>query len=208
MTGWPPILPSWAIGPARAVNTVLFQDGGWIGDNTDYWGFRESLRTRLPDAPRDHVLLLGAGGAGAAVAAALLDDGTGHLMIADTDRDRAAGLAARFGTRASVVEDLELAAAQADGIVNATPVGMAKLPGLPLPAGLITPRHWVGDIVYFPLDTALLTHARGLGCQVLAGSGMALFQAVRAFELFTGQRPDPDSMWAAFQGAERQEVEA
>ena len=186
-----------------AVNTVLFRDGQPVGENTDYWGFRESLRTGLPDAPRDHVLLIGAGGAGGAVASALLDEGTGHLMIADTDTARAQELASRFGDRATVVTDLAKAAAKADGIVNATPVGMAKLPGMPIPGALIEPRHWVGDIVYFPLETELLAHARAKGCRVLPGSGMALYQAVRAFELFTGCKPDPQRMWAAFEAVDK-----
>lgn len=185
-----------------AVNTVLFRDGKAVGENTDYWGFRESLRRGLPDAPRDCVLLIGAGGAGGAVAAALLDEGTGHLLIADTDPKRAADLALRFGDRASVVTDMAAAAARADGIVNATPVGMAKLPGMPIAGELIESRHWVGDIVYFPLETALLAHARAKGCRVLPGSGMALYQAVRAFELFTGRAPDPQRMWAAFETAD------
>ena len=87
----------------------------------------------------------------------------------------------------------------ADGIVNASPVGMAKLPGTPLPAELVEPRHWVADIVYFPLETELLRIARAKGCRVLPGSGMALFQAVRAFELFTGVKPDIAAMRETFE---------
>jgi shikimate dehydrogenase len=148
------------------------------------------------------VLLLGAGGAGAAVAQALIDEGAGQVLVHDTDPSRAEALAARLGEgRGAVVADLAEAAGQASGIVNASPIGMAKLPGLPLPAALVEPRHWVADIVYFPMETALLELAGRLGCRVLPGSGMALYQAVRAFELFTGRRPDPDRMWAAFKTA-------
>jgi shikimate dehydrogenase len=189
-------------GAVGAVNTVVFRDGCSTGDNTDWWGFRESLRRGLSDAPLGRVLLLGAGGAGGAVAQALADEGTGEILVHDIDHRRATVLAERLGIgRARVVDDLAEAAASADGIVNTTPVGMAKLPGLPLPEALVDPRHWVADIVYFPLETELLTLARGRGCRVLPGSGMALYQAVRAFELFTGRRPDPDRMWAAFEAA-------
>ena len=75
---------------------------------------------------------------------------------------------------------------------------MAKLPGMPIDMGLIQPRHWVADIIYFPLETALLRHARALGCQTLGGEGMAVLQAVRAFELFTGRAADPARMRATF----------
>ncbi|WP_372833980.1 shikimate dehydrogenase [Puniceibacterium confluentis] len=186
-----------------AVNTVVFGDGARRGHNTDYWGFAESFRRGLPGVKRDVALLIGAGGAGGAVSAALLGAGIGRLMILDTNPDSAERLArslcSRFGPgRAEVAPEVEAAAAQADGIVNASPVGMAKLPGLPLSASLITPRHWVADIVYFPLETELLATARAKGCAVLPGSGMALYQAVRAFELFTGLPADPQRMQATF----------
>lgn len=191
-----------------AVNTVLFRDGQRHGHNTDYWGFAESLRRGLPDAKRDCVLLLGAGGAGGAVAHALIDSGVGRLLIRDVqpgsaeqltdDLNRYAGAG-----RATAVDDLAAAAAMADGIVNTTPVGMAKLPGTPIDAALVEPRHWVADIVYFPLETELLAAARAKGCALLPGSGMAIFQAVRAFELFTGRVPDPDRMRAVFEAFDR-----
>lgn len=186
-----------------AVNTVLLRGNVRTGENTDYWGFRESLRLGLPEVRKDRVLLIGGGGAGGAVAQALLDEGTGRLMIHDTDAEKVQALVARLGDRASVVTDLAAAAGEADGIMNATPIGMAKLPGMPLDADLITPRHWVGDIIYFPLETALLKHARAIGCAVLPGSGMALYQAVRAFNLFSGLTPDPQRMWSAFEAAEK-----
>lgn len=192
-----------------AVNTVVLKDGRRFGHNTDMWGFREGFRRGMQGAARDSVLLVGAGGAGVAVAHALLDCGVGRLQVADRQPERAEALAgrisARFGAgRAQAVGDLVAAAAEADGIVNATPVGMAKLPGMPLPAAAVEPRHWVADIVYFPLETELLRQARAKGCRTLSGEGMAVFQAVRAFELFTGITPDADRMkavFAAFGGA-------
>jgi shikimate dehydrogenase len=186
-----------------AVNTVVFRDGRRHGHNTDMWGFAESFRRGMAGAETGSMLLIGAGGAGMAVGHALMSVGTGTLWIRDTDAGRAEALArdlaARFGAgRAQVATDLADLGPGLDGIVNATPVGMDKLPGSPVPAGLLRPDLWVADIVYFPLETALLSAARAMGCRVLSGAGMAVFQAVRSFELITGLAPDPDRMRATF----------
>ncbi|MBV0912064.1 shikimate dehydrogenase [Anianabacter salinae] len=186
-----------------AVNTIVFRGGRRYGHNTDLWGFAEGWKRGLPGAALDTVLLLGAGGAGAAVAHALCAVGAQRLLIADSDRGAAQALAADIladgAAHAEPVADLAAAAKRADGIVNATPMGMAKLPGTAIDTALLEPRHWVADIVYFPLETELLAAARARGCRTLAGSGMAVFQAVRAFELFTGLAPDPKRMWATFE---------
>jgi shikimate dehydrogenase len=192
-----------------SVNTVVLREGRRIGHNTDMSGFRESFRHGMAGVARAKVLLLGAGGAGAAVAHALLDDGAGQVMLSDVEPRRAAALAARLGSRfgvgrVTVVSDLAAAAACADGLVNASPVGMTKLPGLPLDPALLRPECWVADIVYFPLETELLAQARSRGCRTLSGEGMAVHQAARAFKLFTGIAPDVDRMksaFAAFNGA-------
>ena len=186
-----------------AVNTVVLKDGQRVGHNTDCSGFAESFRRGLPDVRRDRVVQLGAGGAGSAVAHALLAEGVGRLAISDTDTSRAEALAAdlvaRFGMeRAVAVGDLAAEVAAADGLVNCTPVGMAKLPGTPLPVALLRPALWVAEIVYFPLETELLRAARAIGCRTLDGGGMAVFQAVGAFRLFTGLEPDAARMQRHF----------
>ena len=186
-----------------AVNTVVFQDGKRIGHNTDCLGFAEGLRRGLPDVARERVVQMGAGGAGAAVAHALLQDGVQQLTIFDVDPARAAELAANlnasFGAgRAQAGSDLPAAMAEAQGLVNTTPVGMAKLPGMPLPAELLRADLWVAEIIYFPLETELLRAARALGCQTLDGGKMAVFQAVKAFELLTGRAADAERMMAHF----------
>jgi shikimate dehydrogenase len=184
-----------------AVNTVVLRDGRWAGHNTDWWGFAESFRRGLPDVERGHVVQLGAGGAGSAVAHAALTLGVGRLTVVDTDRARAeqvaAGLRERFGAGRAVAGDAA-AVADADGLINTTPVGMAKYPGVPLPVELLRPGLWVAEIVYFPLETELLRHARALGCRTLDGGGMAVFQAVEAFRLFTGVTPDAERMLRHF----------
>jgi shikimate dehydrogenase len=179
----------------QAVNTVIFRGGRRIGHNTDWSGFAEALRRGLPDVARGRVVQLGAGGAGAAVAYALLHEGADQLSVFDVDGARGGALCeklqALFGAdRVAVGHDLPAAMAAADGLVNATPVGMAQHPGIPLSAMLLQPRHWVADIVYVPIETELLSAARARGCQVLDGGGMAVFQAADAFRLFTGRTHD------------------
>ena len=186
-----------------AVNTVVFRDGRRIGHNTDWAGFAESFRRGLPGAPRRQVVQVGAGGAGAAVAYALLAEGVERLALIDTDRGRAEAVASRlealFGPgRATAGTHLADAIAAACGIVNATPVGMTKHPGTPVPAALLRPDLWVADVVYVPLETELLAAARAAGCRTLDGGGMTVFQAADAFRLFTGLEPDSDRMRAAF----------
>jgi len=188
-----------------AVNTILFADGRRVGHNTDSWGFAESFRENLGDVRTDRVVQFGAGGAGAAVAHALLTQSVGELAICDLDVPRADALrqrlVQRFGARITVLEPATADLALADGVVNTTPLGMAKYPGLPFARTMLEPRHWVAEIVYFPPETALLRYARELGCRTLAGTGMAVYQAVKAFELFTGIAPDRDSMIAHFKAA-------
>lgn len=187
-----------------AVNTVVFKDGKRIGHNTDCLGFAEGFRRNLSDVARHRVVQMGAGGAGAAVAHALLAEGVEHLSIFDVDVARAHdlvnNLSQRFGPgRAQVGKHLENAMAEADGLVNTTPMGMAKLPGTPVPAALLRAELWVAEIVYFPLETELLRDARALGCRTLDGGNMAVFQAVKAFELFSNEAPDAQRMLAHFQ---------
>lgn len=186
-----------------AVNTVLLRDGKRIGHNTDWSGYAEAFRRNMEGVALDRVVQLGAGGAGAAVAHALLTMGVGQLTIQDMDPARAQALAAslseRFGAgRALACADLPAALAAADGLVHCTPTGMAAHPGLPLPAELLRPALWVSEIVYFPLETELLRTARALGCRTLSGGGMAVLQAVQAFRLFTGREPDPERMLRHF----------
>ena len=187
----------------NAVNTVLLRDGRRIGHNTDWSGFADSFRRFMADAKRDRIVQLGAGGAGSAVAYAAMTLGVRELTIIDIDAARAAavaeGLRMLFADRRIVANsDLADALATADGLINTTPIGMASHPGLPLPAPLLRPQLWVAEIVYFPLQTALLEHARAIGCRTLDGSGMAVFQAAAAFRLFTGREPDADRMLRHF----------
>jgi shikimate dehydrogenase len=188
-----------------AVNTVVIGDDGTLtGHNTDWTGFRDGLRDGLPGVAPDRVVLLGAGGAGAAAGYALARAGVRTLQVVDVDPARATALADALSPHLAPGSDVtghghdELAALvpHADGLVHATPVGMADHPGLPLDAGLLAGRPWVAEIVYRPLDTALLRAARDAGCRTVDGGRMAVHQAAEAFRLFTGHTPDPARMLA------------
>ncbi len=187
----------------RAVNTVVLKNGRRFGHNTDWWGFAESFRRGLPDADLGAVVQLGAGGAGVATAYAILSMGARRLAVFDREQERAEELATAMAAlfpaaRIEAGSDLAAAMKAASGLMHATPTGMAKYPGLPLDGALLEPRHWVAEIVYFPLQTALLQVARQRGCRTLDGGGMAVFQAVGAFQLFTGLEPSAERMLAHF----------
>lgn len=187
-----------------AVNTVVFREGTRCGHNTDYWGFSEGFRRGLGAVTTKTVLQLGAGGAGSAVAHAMADLGAATLLIYDTRPGASETLASSVNIAegrdvARPIQDPVEAADTSDGIVNTTPVGMAKLPGSPIDRTALRPHHWVAEIIYFPLQTELLRMARAAGCRTLDGAGMAVFQAVRAFKLFSGFEPDPARMRATFE---------
>jgi shikimate dehydrogenase len=188
-----------------AVNTVVFDGGRAIGHNTDCAGFERSFRRGLPGARMNRIVVLGAGGAGAAVARGALRLGGGHVAVIDSVGERAAGLVARLHTgcgngRVAWAEPKELPRylAGADGLIHATPTGMDAQPGIALSAGLLRGDLWVADVVYRPLETELLREARKLGCSTLDGGGMAVFQAALAFRLFTGVEPDAERMLGRF----------
>lgn len=191
-----------------AVNTVVYERLAATGEirltgyNTDCWGFAESFRAGLAGAVMRNVVQFGAGGAGAAVAYALMQLGVENLTLVDSDFNRALALAAHmqhaWGGRVQAASAMPERLGLADGIVNATPVGMGKYPGTPFPAALLRSNHWVAEIIYFPEETELLRAARGLGCRTLSGTGMAIGQAVRAFELFTGHQSNMAAMASHF----------
>ncbi|MGH6747251.1 shikimate dehydrogenase [Novosphingobium sp.] len=191
-----------------AVNTVLLRDGRLIGDNTDWSGYRASFLAALGVLPRGRAAMIGAGGAASAVGYAHLDLGAERLAIFDPAAERAEALASRL---AALFPDAEVIAsataaeaiAEADGVVQCSPVGMESHPGLPFDPALLTRDMWVSDVIYFPLETELLKAARAIGCATLNGGGMAVMQAAHAFARFTGLEPDVDRMLADFAAASK-----
>lgn len=186
-----------------AVNTVVIRDGKFYGYNTDASGFAYALANGLPEANLEAVLQLGVGGAGSAVAYALLASGVKNLLLVDLDlsraTERAQTLSAQFPDRSitahTLVEVPELLP-RVTGVLNASPIGMHHHPGVPLDTAGLNANHWVADVIYRPVDTELLKTAQELGCKTLDGGHMAVGQAVDAFEIITSIAPDAARMRA------------
>ena len=186
-----------------AVNTVVREGDRLVGYNTDAPGWGWGFKRVLPNADLSRVVLLGAGGAGAAVGYAALELGVAELQIFDADPSRAAALAShlasRFPNRKTFhVQDLAAAVQAASGIIHATPVGMLGHAGMPLEERLLRRSMWVSEVVYVPLETELLKAARRIGCATVDGGHMNVGQAVRGFKLFTGLDADAGRMDAHF----------
>jgi shikimate dehydrogenase len=176
-----------------AVNTVVIDLAGrTTGHNTDRSGFRHAFIEAFGKhaARGQSVLQLGAGGAGRAVAFALMDLGVASLRIYDRDTARAKKLCSDLGPRSEPLDAPEPVAASVAGIVNATPVGMQGHPGLPMSPALVQPHQFVADVIYTPLETEFLKAAQQRGARTMGGAGMCVHQAVDAFRHFTGQTPD------------------
>ena len=189
-----------------AVNTVaIAPDGRTTGYNFDRPGFRRGFEEGLgPDCAKGTtVVLVGAGGAGRAVAFALMDLGVAALIIHDRDAARATALtgdlARYFGaSRCRITSDLERDVAAADGVVNATQLGMRGFPGNPVPVSALRAAHWAADVIYTPIETEFILAAAARGARVLNGCGMCVYQAVEAFRLFCGIEPDVKRLHSAF----------
>lgn len=181
-----------------AVNTVLFDGEGTGRDgarglNTDHSGFLWAWRRRFGDAAPGRAALIGTGGVGRAIAFALAVLGADEIRLFDVAPDRARALADALGgvaagTGITVAADCEDAVAGADGILNATPIGMHHHPGCPVPKGSIGGQRWAFDAIYTPVQTEFLTHAATRGIETLSGFDLFLGQGVDGFEIFTGVR--------------------
>ena len=195
------------------MKTVLVTgSSGLIGSEAvtyfDRRGWRNSFLEVLgPDSAKAKaVVQVGAGGAGRAVAFALMDLGVAELILHDLDRARADALkgelSSHYGpSRCRIAGSLEHDIAGADGIVNATQVGMRGFPGCPVPVAAIKARHWAADVIYTPMQTAFLSAAIAKGAPVLNGGGMCVYQAVAAFQCLTGVTPDVARLRRTFEAA-------
>ena len=179
----------------RTANTVVLQpDGRLAGHSTDGAGFVASLNDAGVDPAGMSIAVLGAGGAARAVIDALARSGAERITVINRSVDRAEVAAALAGDRGRVGSMGDIAAAGL--VVNATSVGMGTHT-VPCDVGLLHGGQVVADLVYHPLETALLAGARTAGAQVVDGLGMLVHQAALQQELWTGVRPDPSVMRAA-----------
>jgi shikimate dehydrogenase len=177
-----------------AVNTIYLDNGRLMGTNTDGFGFMTNLAAAVPgfDCRGGSALVLGAGGAARAIAGALLDAGVARLLLCNRSLERARSLEAVFGEKLLALPWADAPAAMRDSdlLVNATSLGMEGRPPLSLPLAALPFSAVVCDIVYVPLETALLRQARSRGNAAVDGLGMLLHQARPAFEKWYGIRPE------------------
>ena len=182
----------------RSVNTVVLRgDGSTFGTSTDGRGFVDWVTACGCDPAGRRVVLLGAGGAARSIVDALGRAGAADIAILNRTESSAVAAAelasvARIGS----VDDLD----SADLLVNSTSVGMGN-DEMPVDPVVLRPDLVVADIVYHPLDTALLRAARAVGAPTIDGLGMLVHQAVLQQELWTGRRPDPALMRRAAEQA-------
>jgi shikimate dehydrogenase len=194
------VSPSPDLAALGACNTILFEGEALRGFNTDCTGFASAFLHRFGRTPPGIVAMAGAGGVGKAIAFALARLGARELRLCDPDWNRARQLAAALareagGMRIEIAEDIAAAAATADGIVNATPLGMDGVGGNAVPGSALPGRRWAFDAVYTPEWTAFLREARAAGAEVMTGFDLFLFQGIDAFRIFSGVEIDPDALW-------------
>ena len=187
---------------AGAVNTLVFRDGRIEGSNTDGFGFLESVREQAPgwQPAQGPVVLLGAGGAARAIAAALLDAGCPLVTLVNRSRERAEALARDLGGAVAVSEAPPLEDAAL--LVNTTSLGMQGQPPLAIDLAPLPEAAIVADIVYVPLETPLLAAARARGLAGVDGLGMLLHQARPGFEAWFGAAPRVDATLRAVVAAD------
>lgn len=191
-----------------AVNTVEIKNGVLRGMNTDGTGFLEACSEASVNLDGTKVLLLGAGGAGAAVAGAMVGEGARELVIANRTTSRAEKLNEKLEKIASGtdiytrdLESLEDAVEWADVIVNTTYLGMKEEDPLPIPVDGLGPGKVVCDVVYRRgTDTELVRRARDTGARVVTGGRMLLYQGVQAQRIWTGKEPNVGVMSDAISG--------
>jgi shikimate dehydrogenase len=184
-----------------AVNTVVIEGSMLRGYNTDGGGMVRACREAGIELSGQRVLLLGAGGAAAAIAVAFGGAGIGELHIANRSVKHAIEL--REKLRGAIMQTVEVhplgaleeAALEAEVIVNATSLGMKAGDPLPIPAWYVQEGRAVCDAVYRPgTQTPLVRLARERGTRVATGARMLLYQGVLAQKLWTGGEPNIDAM--------------
>ena len=174
-----------------AVNTVIFEEQGPMGYNTDYIGFISAYRNFFKSDEPGCTVILGTGGVGRSIAFALVELGASEIRLIDLNAEKSNSLAESIRQRsdASVVltyESLEEATKGAEGIINCTPLGMTGIGGTPIELKLMEKALWAFDAVYTPIETQFLRNARHQGLKVMSGYELFFYQAIEAWQLFSG----------------------
>lgn len=178
-----------------SVNTVIFDGEKMFADNTDYTGcvraFKDSFGENFKPGK---VLMLGAGGVGVAIACAMRELGATELVISDLNQQSAAELVAQLGDGSMTIrlagDDIVEETRSADGLINATPIGMFQYPGCAFEKTAVSSQKWAFDAVYTPENTEFLDICRKNDIATLSGFKLFLFQGLDAFERFAGYIPD------------------
>lgn len=187
-----------------SVNTVLYDGDKLMADNTDYSGFCKAYTHQFgKDCTPGKVIMLGAGGVGVAIGFALKYLGVKELLIHDKIEESAQDLAKLLQTRgvkARVLTDQDVIPEmqQADGLINATPIGMFQYPGNPFPLDGFASNKWAFDAVYTPENTDFIDTCRKRGIDTLSGFQLFLYQGLDAFKHFTGVTPDAENVEPIF----------
>ena len=185
-----------------AVNTVVFDGTLSKAYNTDYTGFIAAYEQVRAGAKPGVCCLVGTGGVGRALAFGLIKLGAVEIRLFDRDGTKAQQLAHdlnALGTPTSVgaFDDLDVATANCDGLLNGTPVGMVGYPGSAFEPKAIANAAWVFDAVYTPIETMFLQNAKAAGAQIISGYELFFFQGVHAWRHFSGLDVDADKLRAA-----------
>ncbi len=172
-----------------AVNTIDHRDGKLTGYNTDCIGAVRAMQEALPELGGQRIALLGAGGAGRAIAYGLRNAGA-RVTVFNRTVAKAEALAKDFGIACGGTLD-DFDAAHFDALVNATAAGFHAPESSPLPAARLAPHLCVMDAAFIPVRSRLLRDAEALGCRTVDGTRMMLHQACGQVELYTGGRTPP-----------------
>lgn len=186
-----------------SVNTVLFSATLTVAENTDFTGCCRAFRAYFGEGFKPgRVLMLGAGGVGVAIAYALKQMGVEELVIQDVEENVAQGLVSQMiacRQKARLAKaDLVAEMREADGLINATPVGMFQYPGNPFPEEGFKAHRWAFDAVYTPENTEFLQRCNQCGTETLTGFYLFLYQGLDAFERFTGITADAEKVKRLF----------
>jgi shikimate dehydrogenase len=196
-----------------AVNTVSIEAGKLRGLNTDGYGIAKAIREEFNFGFKSkRVLVLGAGGAGRAIAVKASLDGALRVYIANRTLEKIAPIMAEISRTKSecrptglAVEALTPVMADVDLVINATAVGLKEGETLGLPASLFTPEMFVYDTIYRPAETAFLKTAAEAGARTANGLSMLLHQGIKAFDIWTGRKAPLAVMRRALRAAVSEE---
>ena len=177
----------------KAVNSVLFSNGKYIGYNTDWFGIEEPFRKRNIDLTNKKVAIIGAGGASRS-AIYTFKKNNSIISIFNRTKAKADILAKEFNINSYNLDNYEELKSN-DIIINMTNVGMGDLINLsPINNDIITKNHIIFECIYSPKNTKLVNTAINIGAEVIYGWEMLLYQGVKQFEIYTGLKPDIESL--------------